>query len=124
MPGAGDSAKSRLTRKMWSAMELDPYAPRDGQDVQAIRSAAAETLLKVALGFSSPLDSKEVRSIRRDLERALAGGCEGRQTGGGARAHDVVHVRCSGIHWHWGLLGPKAQGPSPSISILDAFRPS
>ena len=73
VPGAGDSAKSRLTRKMWSVMESDPYTPRDGQDVQAIRSAAAETLLKVALGLSVRLWTLRRIEALGDLERALAG---------------------------------------------------
>ena len=49
-------------------------APGGRQDVQAIRSAAAETLLKAALGLSvSSLDFEEVRIFRRDMDRPLAG---------------------------------------------------
>ena len=67
--------------------------------MQAIRSAAAETLLKVALGLSVSLWTlRRFESFGETWTDRWPGGCERRQTGGGALAlaHGVVHVRGSG----------------------------
>ena len=91
--------------------------------MQAIRSAAAETLLKVALGLSVRVsDSEEVRICRRDMDRLLAGRL--RETADWRR-RPCTRCCTRALFGHSLALGfAWAQGPRPSISKLKHLRPS